>query len=182
MITAEQLQAIGKGMTLDRAKQFVPHINAICPKYGIDTPIELASFLAQVLHESGSFKWMKEIWGPTAAQSRYEGRADLGNTVKGDGKKFMGRGPIQITGRANYTRMSKDMFGDNRLLENPDILTTPEYGIQSACIYWVWKKIDAVDDDKDVTAETKKVNGGTNGIEERKEYFERACKVLGLIK
>lgn len=178
MITAEQLKQISPGTPLERCKTFAPLLDKYCPMYGIDTPTELASFLSQVLHESGGFKYMREIWGPTSAQSRYEGRRDLGNIYKGDGKKFMGRGPIQITGRANYTRMSKDMFGDNRLLHNPDILSTPEYGIISSCIYWKWRNLDAVDDDAGIKSETKAVNGGYNGLFDRQKYFDRARKVL----
>lgn len=180
MITAEQLKAISVVPTLERCKEFSPHFAKYCPKYGIDTPIELANFLAQVLHETGGLKWLRELWGPTAAQVRYEGRKDLGNNQKGDGKLFMGRGLIQMTGRANYTRLSKEMFGDDRLLKNPEILATPEYAVQSACIYWGWRKIDRFDDDKDIKSETKLVNGGTNGIEDRQKYFKRACKVLGI--
>ncbi len=147
-LTIEQLQAISPGSPEARLLTFIPHINEYCPKYGIDTEVEMASFLAQVLHESGGFRWMREIWGPTAQQNRYErdfnqewSRTNprnrlafaLGNSIKGDGKKFMGRGPIQITGRANYTRLSQDMFGDNRLLHTPDIIATPQYGI--ICLY-----------------------------------------------
>ena len=179
-ITAEQLKKISPGSPVTVCEQFVPHINNYCPKYGIDTAIELASFLSQVLHESGGFKWMHEIWGPTETQKRYEGRKDLGNIVPGDGKKFMGRGPLQITGRANYSRMSKDMFGDNRLLETPELLAAPEYGIWSACIYWGWRKMDLVDDDNSIDKETKLVNGGYNGLADRKQYFERAKEVLGV--
>lgn len=180
MITVQQLKRISPGTPIDVCEKFVPFINKYCPQYNIDNPIELCSFLSQVLHESGGFKWMREIWGPTKAQLGYEGRNDLGNTVAGDGKKFMGRGPLQITGRNNYTRMSKDMFGDERLLNTPEILAQPEYGIWSACIYWKWRNLDAVDDDNSIERETKLVNGGYNGLDDRKAYFERAKKELSL--
>jgi len=178
MITADQLKRISPGTPIDTCNKFVPFINKYCPLYKIDTPIELASFLSQILYESGGLKWMREIWGPTKAQNGYEGRKDLGNTVAGDGKRFMGRGPLQITGRNNYTRMSKDMFGDDRLLKTPEILATPDYGIWSACIYWGWRNLDAVDDDNSIERETKLVNGGYNGLTDRKAYFERAKKEL----
>ena len=192
-LTADQLRRITPGTPIDRINVFLPHLNKYLPIYGIDTPIEVASFLSQVLHESGGFKWMREIWGPTSAQARYERDFNqpftktnkrnslafkLGNNIQGDGKKFMGRGPIQITGRTNYTRMSKDMFGDNRLLHNPEILATPEYGIISSCIYWKWRNMDAIDDDLSIKEETKKVNGGYNGLDDRQKYFNRALKVL----
>lgn len=180
MITAIQLKKISPNTPMDVCEKFTPFINEYCPKYKIDTPIELASFLSQILHESGGLKWMREIWGPTKAQSGYEGRKDLGNTVAGDGKKFMGRGAIQTTGRANYTRMSKDMFGDSRLLDTPEILAQPQYAIWSACIYWGWRNLDATDDDNSIDRETKLVNGGYNGLDDRKAYFERAKKELGV--
>lgn len=178
MITREQLKAISPSTPDTRIDTFIHHLNNYLPKYGIDTPNEIASFLAQVLHESGGLKWVREIWGPTSTQARYEGRKDLGNTVKGDGKKFMGRGLIQLTGRANYARMSKDMFNDDRLLYTPDLLSTAEYAVQSACIYWKWRKMDLIDDDLDIRRETRLVNGGFNGMTDRQQYFDRAIKIL----
>lgn len=180
MITSQQLKNITPGTPLSVCEKFIPFINKYCLQYKIDTPIELASFLSQVLHESGGLKWMREIWGPTKAQRGYEGRKDLGNTVAGDGKKFMGRGLIQTTGRANFARMSKDMFGDDRLLKTPELLSEPEYAVWSACIYWGWRNLDAVDDDNSIDKETKAVNGGYNGLDDRKIYFERAKKELAV--
>jgi putative chitinase len=192
-ITAEQLKLISPGTPLVRCELFAPHLNNFCPKYLIDTPVEMASFLSQVLHESGGFKWMKEIWGPTKQQLRYErdftqlwtsgnqrnGLAfDLGNSEKGDGKKMAGVGAIQTTGRANIKRMSLEMFGDESLLKDPSVLSMPQYAIQSACIYWKWRKMDLIDDDLFIKEETKKVNGGYNGLEERQHYFDRAIKIL----
>lgn len=85
----------------------------------------LAYLMATAFHETGRFKWLREIWGPTAAQKRYEGRKDLGNTVPGDGKRFMGRGLVHITGRRNYTdwaeRLDLDMVGRPELAEDPEI-------------------------------------------------------------
>lgn len=174
IITSDQIKKISAGTPVDRINLFLPFINKYLPAYGIDTPVEVASFLSQVLHESGGLKWVREIWGPTKAQLKYEGRKDLGNTVKGDGKFLMGRGLMQITGRRNYTRMSIDMFGDLRLLQNPELLEQPEYAIQSACIYWKWIKADAIDDDLSIKKETKKVNGGYNGLLDRESYFKKA--------
>lgn len=163
---------------MPRVETFVPFLNEYMPKYGIDTPIEICSFLSQVLHESGGLKYLREIWGPTPAQLRYEGRKDLGNIYPGDGKKFMGRGLIQLTGRNNYQYMSRDMFGDFRLLVTPEVLATPKYGTWSACIYWKWRRLDDYDDDDDIRRETKLVNGGYNGYDDRVRYFDRAKKVF----
>ena len=90
----------------------------------------------------------------------------------------MGRGLIQLTGRVNYQKMSKEMFGDDRLLKTPDLLSTSTYAVWSACIYWKWAKMDAVDDDLSIKEETRKVNGGYNGLDDRQKYFDRAIKIL----
>lgn len=93
--------------------------------FGDGDPRKLAYILATAWHETGRFRWLKEIWGPTAAQRRYEGRADLGNTQRGDGMRFMGRGLVHITGRANYADWSKrlgiDLVGKPALAERLDI-------------------------------------------------------------
>lgn len=93
--------------------------------YGDGNPRHLAYILGTAKHESADFKYMREIWGPTPAQKRYENRRDLGNTVKGDGKRFMGRGFVQITGRRNYFDWSKrlglDMLSKPSLAEGIDI-------------------------------------------------------------
>lgn len=165
ILTPQQLQAISPGTPLERCATFVPHLNKYCPKYLIDTPIEMASFLSQILHESGGLIFIREIWGPTTQQLRYERdfaqpftpanqrnklAFTLGNTEKGYGRKYAGVGPIQTTGRANIKRMSIDMFADTRLLDTPDLLATPEYGVWSACIYWQWRNMDLIDDDNDI--------------------------------
>jgi putative chitinase len=196
-ITIEQLQRISPSTPRPRLLTFLPHLNYYMPQIGIDTPIEVASFLAQIFHESGGFKWLREIWGPTSAQLRYERdfksrypervrgqrnwlATQLGNEFKGDGKLFMGRGLIMITGRFNYRRMSMDIFGDERLLRTPELLATPQYAVQSATIYWKWRSLDKHDDDKNIRPETLLVNGGYNGMEDRQAYFDRACIVFSI--
>jgi putative chitinase len=178
ILTTGQLKKISPSTSEARIDTFIHHLNVYLPMYGIDTPNEVASFLAQILHESGGLKYVREIWGPTSAQNRYEGRADLGNNVRGDGKKYAGRGLIQLTGRANYLKMSMEMFNDDRLVRNPDLLSTAEYAVWSACIYWKWRKMDLIDDDKDIKDETKKVNGGLTNLADRQQYFARALAVL----
>lgn len=195
IIKLSSLQKITPGTPVARLETFLPWLNHYLPIYGIDTKNEVASFLAQVLHESGGFKWLREIWGPTSQQLKYERdftqawpvtdkkhrnylSSILGNSEKGDGKKMAGVGILQITGRANMKRMSIEMFGDERLLTKPEILATPQYSVASACIYWKWKKLDSVDDDLKILEETKAVNGGYNGLEDRQKYFDRAIKFL----
>lgn len=87
-----------------KAGVFIPVLNSSMGKYSVVTPLRIAAFIAQVGHESGQLRWLKELWGPTVQQAKYEGRADLGNSVVGDGFKFRGRGLIQVTGRTNYAK------------------------------------------------------------------------------
>jgi len=136
-------------------------------KFGILTPIQRAHFLAQCAHESGGFKWVREFASGTA----YEGRSDLGNTQKGDGVKYKGRGYIQLTGRANYTKFRGSVTDD--VVSNP-ILVEQSYVAQSAAWFWKTRNFNsiAVDDSVDSLQKvTKRVNGGYNGYEERKKYF-----------
>jgi putative chitinase len=141
--------------------------------YGIlDTPLRLAHFMAQVAHESGGFRYMEEI----ASGQAYEGRADLGNTQAGDGKRYKGRGPIQETGRANYRRDGQTLGID---FENhPEIVALPSIGLLVACLYWSRNGINALADADDVLAVTRKINGGTNGLDERKAYLVKAKGLL----
>ncbi len=85
-----------------QAGVFVPALNTAMNRYGIVGTARVSAFIAQVGHESGQLRYVREIWESTAQQLTYEGRADLGNTVKGDGSKYSGRGLINITRRANY--------------------------------------------------------------------------------
>ena len=102
IISADQLRTAAKGKVNEvNMNSMLVALNEYGARFGLNKPHRLAHFLAQIMHESGSFKYDKEIWGPTAAQKRYEGRADLGNTQAGDGKRFMGRSAMQLTGRYN---------------------------------------------------------------------------------
>ena len=147
------------------------------PVYGIiDTPLRLANFLGQASHETGGFRYLKEIWGPTKAQKGYEGRADLGNTQPGDGRLFMGRGLFQYTGRHNYTALEQKL--GLPLTSNPALLETPDIATLSACVFWDDHKLSTLADahrDDDIT---RRINGGTNGIDERRA---NVAKLKGLL-
>lgn len=145
--------------------------------YGITTPLRIAHWIAQTCHESGNYRWMQEIWGPTAAQRKYEGRADLGNVKPGDGKRYAGRGILQLTGRANYRTVGQRLGID--LEGNPELAADPAISVLIACDYWQSRNINPIADADDITRVTKKVNGGTNGIEDRMLRLRRAKDVLG---
>jgi predicted chitinase len=149
-------------------------------KYQINTPLRASAFLAQLAHESGEFKYMEEIWGPTPAQKRYEGRADLGNTQPGDGYRFRGRGPIQITGRANYKKYGELLGVD--LVANPDLAAKPEYALRIAALYWKMRGCNELADDGDFKSITLAINGGLTNLAERQRYYESAKKALGVKK
>lgn len=161
------------GAKTGRAVELALSANVHFPAYGImDNPLRLAHFIAQVAHESGGFVYMEEI----ASGSKYEGRADLGNTQPGDGKLFKGRGPLQLTGRANYREYGQAL--GIYFEEHPEIVAYPSIGLHVACEYWKRRGLNAFADMDDVLAITKKVNGGTNGLDDRKA---RLAKVKGLL-
>ena len=145
-------------------------------RYGILGTARAAAFIAQVGHESGQLRWVREIWGPTAEQVGYEGRADLGNTVKGDGSKYRGRGLIQITGRANYTACGEALGLD--LIDMPELLELPQYAAMSAAWFWSTRGLNTLADLGDFPKITRRINGGLNGLEDRLHLWERAKRVL----
>lgn len=133
------------------------------PAAAIDgSVLRFAHFFAQLGHESDSFKAMEEY----ATGSGYEGRADLGNVNAGDGRRFKGRGPIQLTGRANYRDYGRRLGID--LESHPEIAALPSIGMLTACTYWRVKALNVLADRDDVEAITRRINGGTNGLEDRK--------------
>ena len=170
-ITKEQLQAIAP-VSDKSVETFLPYIN----KYsdGLETPKAFAAFIANVLHESGCLRYVHEL----ASGEAYEGRLDLGNVNAGDGKKFKGRGLIQITGRANYTTISKDWYGDDTLLKTPDLLATPENAVRSAYWFWHSRNLTPIAESGDFVNVVKRINGGTNGLSERQKYYDKALELL----
>lgn len=159
-----------------RAGVFVPALNTAMGKYQIITRERIAAFIAQIGHESGQLRYVREIWGPTAQQLGYEGRKDLGNTVAGDGSKYRGRGLIQITGRANYAECCEALGLD--LISHPELLEQPEHAAMSAAWYWGSRGLNSLADKGDFIAITKRINGGTNGLSDRQALYDRALKVL----
>lgn len=176
-LTAATL-ASAMNIPLARAEKYVDGINAAMMYAAISTRLAAANFLAQIGHESGSLVYVRELWGPTPAQVRYEGRTGLGNVIPGDGKKFMGRGFIQVTGRSNYKDCSLALFGDERLVEDPSTLEKPEYAALSAGWFWKKNSLNKLADVDQFTATSKVINGGTNGLDDRKERYKLALKFL----
>jgi predicted chitinase len=149
--------------------------------YEIDTPLRASAFLAQIAHESAELRFMEELWGPTAQQKKYEPPNSvakaLGNTQKGDGFRYRGRGPIQVTGRANYKKYG-DLLGVD-LIGNPDLAATPQYAFSTAGVFWKLNGLNELADVQDFTTITKRINGGLNGLAERERYYEIAKNTLG---
>lgn len=155
---------------------FVPVLNAAMGHYQIVGTKRVAAFIAQIGHESGQLKYVKEIWGPTAVQGKYEGRKDLGNTVVGDGSKYRGRGLIQITGRANYMACGEGLGLD--LIKQPELLEKPQHACMSAAWFWATKGLSTLADAGQFDKITQRINGGLNGAADRQALYARALKVL----
>ena len=155
---------------------FVPVLNTAMNRYQIVGSKRVAAFIAQIGHESGQLKYVKEIWGPTAAQTRYEGRTDLGNTQPGDGSKYRGRGLIQITGRANY-KACGDALGLD-LINQPQLLEKPQHACMSAAWFWATKGLSTLADESKFETITRRINGGVNGLADRQMLYARALTVL----
>lgn len=165
------------GLSASRAQDWYPYVRAACIEFEITAPTRLAAFLAQVGHESGGFVYTREIWGPTEAQKRYEGRKDLGNTQPGDGSRYRGRGLIQITGRANYEAVARALGID--CVRRPELLEQPEHAARASAWWWAAHGCNELADAGDFVALTRRVNGGTTGLADRLDRWERAKLALG---
>ena len=174
-LTTEQIKAIlpesGK-----RAALFTEPLNAAMAEFQINTPLRVAAFIAQIGHESGRLIYTRELWGPTKAQIGYEGRKDLGNIQPGDGKRYMGRGLIQITGRHNYELCGFALHVD--LIGSPQLLEQPELACRSAAWFWNNNGLNALADAGEFDKITRRINGGQNGKEDRWAIYKKALEVL----
>lgn len=173
--------------TAARAAAWCEPIALACAIFAIDTPERMAAFLAQIGHESARLAHARELWGPTPAQRRYEGRSDLGNVHPGDGFRYRGRGLIQTTGRANYaaTRDGLREFapGAPDFEAYPELLEQPRWAALSAGWYWHRHGLNALADGADDAAFeliTRRINGGTNGLDDRRLLWAYAKKALGV--
>lgn len=154
---------VKSGASVERAEELAVSANVHLRAYGIlDGPLRLPHFMAQVGHESGSFRYMEEI----ASGSAYEGRKDLGNIFPGDGKRYKGRGVLQLTGRANYRTFGRRIGID--IERHPEIAALPSIGLHLALEYWKDRKLNVLADADDVETITRRINGGRNGLADRK--------------
>ena len=191
--------------TASNVDSWVFAINTLTEKYKI-AGVDLAQFLAQCGHESGGFTVFTENLNyskdgllkifpkyfdvksaatyarkPMLIANRvYANRMGNSSEVSGDGWKFRGRGPVQATGKSNYVAFSQWYFQDDRCVVNPDLLLDPMVAVAFVCWFWTINKISALARKEDTLAVTKKINGGTHGIEDRKLRYTKAKKVLGL--
>jgi putative chitinase len=182
-------------------------LNKILPDYEIDTPQRVAAFLAQCAHESGGFTALHENLNYRAetlckvfpkyfhdaataqqyasqpnkqeliANRVYANRMGNGDEASGDGFKYCGRGLIQLTGKQNYTRFAESI--ETPLDQIPEFLQTFEGAIQSACWFWESNNLNQYADSGDILTMTKRINGGTIGLEDRKKHYEHALHIFG---
>lgn len=180
MLTELHLAQIMPHASHLRRQTFLPELNKAMATYKIDNLLRAAAFLAQLAHESGEFQYMEEIWGPTKQQLRYSPGTTLartlGNTQPGDGLRFKGRGPIQITGRANYEKYGKLLKVD--LIAHPEWAATPEYGFAIAGLFWTKNGLNELADAGEFRKITHRINGGERGLEQREAYYRKAKQVL----
>ena len=180
-------------------------LTQILPDYEINTPQRIAAFLAQCAHESGGFKTLKENLNykaaslqrvfpkyfpsaelaeqyahnqPAIANRVYANRMGNGDEASGDGYRYCGRGLIQLTGHDNYQAFAESLEGD--IADVPEYLGTFEGAVQSACWFWEANNLNVLADAQDILALTKRINGGTIGLEDRIKHYNHALEVLGV--
>lgn len=180
MLTNLLLGQIMRNLSQVKRAQYLQPLNDAMHEFEINNLARVCAFLAQIGHESGELVWMEELWGPTEAQRRYDPPSGLatrlGNTRKGDGLRFKGRGPIQITGRDNYRRYGELLDVD--LMAEPALAAAPAVAFRIAGLYWQHNGLNQLADRGDFERITRRINGGLNGQAHRLQMLERARAVL----
>lgn len=199
----QQIMPAARDEDIDR---YLEALNTELPKYGVDTPARMAHFIAQIAHESGSFKYKSENLNYSAKALRavfskyfytdemaeryarkpedianvvYANRMGNGNSVSGDGWRYRGRGLIQLTGRENYANCAKFIGMDCE--SNPHMLAeNAAAAVSAACWFWQSRKLNDLADFDDIKSITRKINGGYHGLDSRVEFYERAKVALKL--
>ncbi|MGY2681795.1 glycoside hydrolase family 19 protein [Pseudomonas tolaasii] len=165
-----------------QAGVFVTALNAAMLHRNITSGARVAAFIAQIGHESGELRYVREL-GSDQYLSKYDTgalAARLGNSPEadGDGQKYRGRGLIQITGRRNYLACSQALFGDDRLLQQPELLEQPQWACESAAWFWQSNGLNELADKDQFSTITRRINGGLNGLDHRLQLWARAKAVL----
>jgi putative chitinase len=174
-LTQAKLQGVMAGAPAQTISKYYTSLSDAMRRYDINTPKRMKHFLAQIGHESGQLMWCSEF----ASGDAYEGRKGLGNTQTGDGRRFKGRGLIQITGRANYTAFSKAAGTDFTTDAGATLLSTDAYtAVEASCWFWKRHNLNNHADLDDFMAITRIINGGTNGLADRRRILERASFFL----
>lgn len=173
-ISLYELTQIMPKLPATKAQEYLPHLNAALDEFQINTPLRISAFIAQLAHESVGLTAFEEF----ASGRAYEGRKDLGNVKVGDGVRYKGRGPIQLTGRANYRQAGKDLGLD--LENNPKRAMDLDVAFRIAGWFWNSRKLNKYADVRQFDTITKRINGGFNGKEDRDRYYKKACEVLGV--
>jgi predicted chitinase len=180
MLTLKQFEEMAPFAPKERLAKFYPYLTSAMTEFGITTPKRVAAFVAQLLHESGSFKYMEEI----ASGEAYEPSANpklaqkLGNLKEGDGKRYKGRGAIQLTGRANYRAAGAAL--KLPLEEQPQLAAQPDTALRVAGWYWQTHGLNELADAGKFDEITKKINGGYNGLDDRRKHWALAKAALGI--
>ncbi len=175
-MTLDQLCACMPRLKVIMAKLYLAPLQAAMAEFEINSNLRVSAFLAQLAHESGELRYFEEL----ADGKAYEGRIGLGNTEPGDGPKYKGRGPIQLTGRKNY-RLAGAALGLD-LEDDPTYAATPDVGFRIAGWYWKTHDCNSLADAGRFDAITRKINGGLNGKTARDMYYARALKVFGIVQ
>ena len=204
LVSYDDLVKINGGLNKDMCKYYLDALNKVLSEYKIDTRLRICHFLAQVIHESGHFKYKSENLNYSASALRsvfgkyfktdaianeyarkpekianrvYANRMGNGDEASGDGWNYRGRGLIQLTGKTNYANCGKSIGLD--LISDPDLLTkSAEACVRSACWFWKINNLNALADKDSATSITKRINGGTNGLADRNKILNLAKSVI----
>ncbi len=177
-ITIDQLRKAIPNATAQNCERYIEHLNVAMEVHHIDTPMRIAHFLAQLAWESGSLRYAEEIYSGIA----YEGRKDLGNTEKGDGIRFKGRGLIQLTGRANYRAYGQAVGVDFCSLGHWRQLAEPRWAADSAAWFWETHGLNERADRDEFTNITRVINGSTKTVQKRLPCLRAAKLAFNLLK
>jgi putative chitinase len=174
-LSIDKLRAIMTNATQAQADRYFQSLVRNMAANQITTGLRMAHFLAQLGHESGDLRFSEEI----ASGDAYEGRADLGNTQPGDGRRFKGRGLIQLTGRANYTAFGTSRHRDFVTGTNNTLLATDaNLAVDVSCWFWATHGLSAMADADNLNGITRRINGGLNGLADRSAHLQRARCLL----